>query len=586
VRLILTFGCILLLWHIVARLPSEPPQSNRTETLGEPSVEAILREASELALKQESHQDLWNEALSKIVELQIRAGDFEGAFRSTDGSKNFRYRNKCLVHIAEALALSGDKERAFDIVRLVDSDWRPDAWDIVRPPGWISPAESDWQPEDEIQLCWIEHLIASFDLDAAAKAFEQLKSKQNRLEGLRKLAVAYGTSGDPAWAAKLFKLAVNAAVLLNNEFDRLFALQKIADAQLSTGKPDDAITTIRLLVDKTELKVSWARFLALRESAVLAANANDRETAIRLFQRAIDTHREVGETNGNWKLETVAVAQAGVGYVDEARNTGLMIKPSGDHPQYDFASRNIRCAVAMSQLKSGDAEGAIHSALSIDHDVELRDKTLQKIVDHLIAQRQLKKALSIAEKIEIESRKATARLNVATALVKAGDRKTAAAVAARIDLAGTDFGNGGRDIRFNYRSPLSWGNLYGLGGISSAGIYSRCIQSAAKVAAAAMTFSQALGLEPAQSYGVLFNSIDAGEIVQALARAHAASGDANEALAWAEQIGSDAAINANSDDKVFRAVNRRICALIGVAEGILDRTNDPAKVIASGYPFP
>jgi hypothetical protein len=169
---------------------------------------------------------------------------------------------------------------------------------------------------------------------------------------------------------------------------------------------------------------------------------------------------------------------------------------------------------------------------------------------------------------------------------KSGDRKTAAAVAARIDLAKRGLCETSEPTRFKCRSPRSWGQLYEFTGFYTAGTYSRCIESAADVASAAMAFSQAIGLEPTQSYGILFNDIDAGEIVQALARAHAASGDANESLAWAEQIGSGASIKADNDNALYRAANRRIRALIGVAEGILDRTSGPAEIAAVRYSAP
>ncbi len=552
---ILAIGVIVLLGCIaVVFFSSDQSWTRRKVKLDDPPVEAVLRKASELTLKQ--HHGSWDDVLLEIVEMQIRAGDFDGAIESIGGCKDGDHRSRWLVHIAEALARDGKRERAFDIANM---------------------AYPDRRAEDRIQLCWIEHLIASHDLDAAGKALEQLKSAKKRPEGLRNLAAAYSMSGDANRAAELFKLAVDAAIPLKNEFDRLFALQKIADAQLTSGKPDDAKATIRLLVDAIEFKVPWARFLALRDSAVLAAKANDRQTAVRLFQRAIDTHREVGETNGNWKLETVGLAQANVGYFDDARKTASMIKPSAD-PQYNFASRNIRCAIAEAQLKSGDVEGAIESALSVEYDVELRDKTLHAIVDSLITKNDLKTALSIAEKIEHQSCKATAVLKVAAAHAKSNDRKTAAAVAKRIDLK-NDRVDSGRPKRFDYRTPRSWGSIYGFTGFYTHGSYSRSVQDAAEVAAAAMALAQALGEGPAQSYAVLFDD-DNRKVVQSLARAQAASDDAGQALAWAEEIGSDAVINANDDNKVQLAVDRRINALIGVAAGILDRSSDPVKRIA------
>jgi hypothetical protein len=61
------------------------------------------------------------------------------------------------------------------------------------------------------------------------------------------------------------------------------------------------------------------------------------------------------------------------------------------------------------------------------------------------------------------------------------------------------------------------------------------------------------------------------EIVQAVARAHDATGDPAQALAWARKIGSDAKVASKDDFRAQWPVEQRIGALAGVAEGILDR---------------
>jgi hypothetical protein len=86
----------------------------------------------------------------------------------------------------------------------------------------------------------------------------------------------------------------------------------------------------------------------------------------------------------------------------------------------------------------------------------------------------------------------------------------------------------------------------------------------AAVAANAMTLSQHLRLVPDESYAVVFKDVYSDEVIRALTRAHAAAGDPNAALAWAQEVSTD-------DGESLRA-QARIGALIGVAEGVLDRT--------------
>ncbi len=100
-----------------------------------------------------------------------------------------------------------------------------------------------------------------------------------------------------------------------------------------------------------------------------------------------------------------------------------------------------------------------------------------------------------------------------------------------------------------------------------------------------MTFFQAIGQEPAQSYHIEFDDIYDGKVLQALARAHAASGRANAALAWANQIGNYATNPTTDYDQADR-IKLRAHALLGIAEGILDRIIGGGKGVTLEDPFP
>lgn len=554
-RIGLTIGSLLLLWDFATCPPGKPPRTNRKAKPSGPVVQNVLREASEIALKQDQHQDYWSDrVLLHIANVQIRAGDFDGALKSIRGSSYPNDRNGGLVELAEALARNGKRERAFDVLRLLGADhgWRQDYLD------------------DGVQLQWIEHLIASGDLGRAREATEQLKSQRYRPDGLRKLAVAFAESGDAVQAAEFSTLAVEAAVNVSDDFDRARALWETADAQLTVGTVEAAKATIRRLAETIELKDPWATVAALRESAVLSAKANDEGTAHRLFRRAIDAQQKVDAMNKSGALNLIAVGQAEVGYIEDARQTASMIKHSDKDFTPDGRREEALLAIAIAQLKANDAEGALRTALSVEYYVQYRDDALYKIVDHHLAKRDLKTALTTAEKIGRPSTKATAILKVATAHARAGDRKTAAEVAARIELTHRDLID--EEERFDYRLPRTWCVLYEPS--YTMGSYSSSVEHAAGVASAAMTLAQALGKQPAQSYAILFNDIRIEEVTQALARAHAASGDARAALAWAKQIGSSGKVNSNEDYEALWAVQRRIHAILGVAEGILDRSSE------------
>jgi tetratricopeptide (TPR) repeat protein len=552
-RIGLTIVCVLVLCAIASCDADEPSRTGSSAKLAGPSADAVLREACEIALKQDGEQRFWiDRVLLHIGELQTYAADYDGALKSIRGS-NYTYgRDAGLEHLAQALARGGKRERAFEILRMQDHGW----------------------PENRVQLKWVECLIASGELGRADKAIQELKYQRQRPEGLRMLATAYAKSKDSARAKEYFKLSIDTASGLKDDYDRARAMWETAEAQLAVGEADAAKATIHLLLEKTEIMKAGTRCGPFTECAVLTAKMKDDETAHRLFRRAIEAQKAVNEINKMNALMYIAKAQAGVGYFDDALKTASMITSRDSyHDQALYA-------VAVAQLKADDAEAAIRTAMSIERYPQYRDDAVHKIVDHRIAKRDFKAALAAAEKAPDPSKKAVAILKVATAYANSGDLKAAADVAGKIDLTTADW----LPVqirameRFNYRLPNTWGVRYndnGFGGTMAMHRWSSKL--AAEVACCAMTLAQALGEKPAKSYAVLFDDINTEEIIQALARAHAASGDANEASAWAKKIGSDGKADAN-DDKSAWAVVRRIHALIGVAEGILERSGDlPSK---------
>jgi tetratricopeptide (TPR) repeat protein len=445
-RIGLTICCLLLLRGVANSSVGEPPQPSLNAQSAGLLLQAVLREASDVALKQAEQERYWTQrVLLDIADVQIRAGDFDGALRSILGSSYIYGREAGLVHLAEALARDGNRERAFDVLRIR---------------GDTGGAQQAYL-QDAVQLQWARHLIASGDLEPAGKAIEQMKSNRFRPDGLRELAVAFAESGDRTGASVHFRKAIETALLLKDDYERASAIWQTAKAQLMIGEPASAKETIRRLVETVELTDPWAKVAALRESAVLAAKAKDEQTAHRLFQRAIEVHDTLDELNRLPALEQIGVAQAGVGFIDDALKTASEIR----HDEKDFTRdgnrERVLYGIAVAQVEAGDPQTAIATALAITHFVQYRDDALDKVVQHQIAKQDLKAALGTTEKFENPSRKATAILKVAIAYARSGNRKTATDLAARIQLTHRDarFPTPGPQS-FDYRRPESWGGVF------------------------------------------------------------------------------------------------------------------------------
>jgi tetratricopeptide (TPR) repeat protein len=500
--------------------------------------EIVLREAAETTLKQGPEQEYWTErVLLDIGNVQIRARDFKGAERSICGSTYDYGNNAGIVELAEALAGDGKLEKARDTLRALGPDhgWRQDYLD------------------DGMQWRWIEHLISTGARERAARAIEQLQSESYRADGLRMLALAYAKSGDAARAAVHFGAAIAAAEKMTDERDRARALWKTAGAQLEAREIDAANETLRKIVEQTEYRDPWAKAAALVEAGALAFKMKDFERSRRLFRRAIESC----ETLDTAKF--IATAQADVGDVDGALQTLDLV--AGDRGYAEALS-----AVVPAMLKTGDIERAIRTTFSITS-IQYRDEAAQTIVDYHLQKRNLPEAAAVAERIKNSSTKAAEMLRVATAHARLGDRRAAADVAARIELTGSLLGRQETNQRFDYRSPATWGVCYEPAFTMASTFHSQ--RQAARVAAAAMRLAQALGQKPSQPYEISFKKFDA-EAIRALARAQAGSGNADDALRWARRIGSGGKIPSEDHLEAALAVQQRVHALIGAAEGLLD----------------
>lgn len=562
-RTSLIICCILYCGQWAAAPLREPVQDASPSKQIDPRVRSILQEA--LGLSQNSGGSaLGREQGLLIGKVQIRARDFDGARKSFLGSSYPYGRDSGLLHLACALARDGRKQRALEILAERGKEWRDEDY-----------------AANLVDLQFFEYLIVSGKLDVAAEAIDRAKNDWFRTEKLRKLALAYAKLGDTAKATGFFSKAVDAGVRQTEDYARAEALWEAANAQLAAGYVDSAKATLWLATDKQQYKDAWAKVSAYMECATLAAKMKDLQTARRLFQRALTAQKSVNAMNKTNALDQISVAQANAGLFDDALQTASLVKHSEKDFTQDGNREHALFAIAVAKNEQGDTAGAVNTPLSIKYFTQYRDDALQQIVAAFVATRDLKAALAATPKFHNPSLRAAATLRVATAYARSSKENIAADIAAHV-AAGVhltvkdDFGAPFGLKRFDYRLPQTWSVDYDYIGVSSNGIIAQSNRDRSALTAAAMELFQALHLKPAKSFGVLFNDIAEGHIVRSLARAHAAAGNVDEALKWAREIGASKVAKAN-DYQAQWAVDRRVGALIGVAEGMLDRAGIPEE---------
>lgn len=558
-RTCVILNSIVMLWCSAPSSVAETSTSKPEVKVNASSASAILREASEILLRQPMHQGFWSDRLLlEIADIQIRARDFVGARQSIRGSRYDYGRSAALVDLAERLAGDGKWQDALDVLREMGDDhgWRQDYL------------------EDGVRLQWIDHLIEVGDLEGASAATELLTSDRYRPDGLRSIAVAHHAAGDETKALRLFGLAINAADKTEDDFDRFRALWEIADDQLAAGANAEAKKLLSRLADDAESGEPWASVSAYCKCARLIAKTNDRNAAEVLFERAIDAQKRVGARNTCGAIVIIAKAQAEAGYFDDAIKTALKIEHNANDMSQDGRREEALCAIAMAQTDASDIEAAIRSAERIQQYVQYRDDALHAIVVHQIRKQNLTGALGTADKLGNSSREAAAKLTIAAAYAKSGDAATARAIAERIQLLGTHMISGpGNAKLFDYRSPSTWGFCYD-GPVFNNASRRSSHERAAEVAAAAMICHHSIDPKAKIRWEEVFADVEPEQVIRALARAHAISGDATEALEWSQNIGSEDRIDAAENFAGVRAVQQRIYALVGVAEGILARLSD------------
>ncbi len=524
-----------------------------------PDIRAILKEASQIAIRQDAHEGYWcDRTLVEIARVQKRAGDFDGALRTMTKSNDQYGRIVALNDLAKTLARAGRRSQAFAVLRQMGTDhgWRQDLLD------------------DGVTMAYLEHQIVSGHLQEARQSIDQLTAGVSRPSGLVKLAVALTKSGNTKAANTLFQRALATATALPDEYDRARTLWEIADAQIAIGDVKAASSTIQQLSEHAaSFEDGWAKVAALREAAVRAAKIGDRTAAKHLFGQAIDGRKSIRPPsplpaiNRMGALNMIAKAQATVGYIDDAINTTRLIKHSEDDFTPDGRREEALCAIAVARARAGDIAGAVATEHSIKYYVQYKTDILVEIANLQIRHGELKESLATAAQIANPSKQATACLNVAIAYAKAGDGKTAKTIARRIHVARQGWIASVEPVEFDYGRPRTWGIMYQASGTMASQL--EAIRRAADLAAAAMTLTQVLGKQYPESYAIMFRDFRYENVVRALARAHAASGDANEALVWAHRIGSNEKIESREDFAAIRSVKSRIYALLGVAEGIL-----------------
>ncbi len=552
-----------------------PTRVFAAEPRGENLARDVLKEAYELGSRYKvlPISFFWRDEIRRIEQSYLKAGEIDAVLETLKFDRNFDI-NPIDFDLAIALARSGRRKEAEEWMRKADQGCCCG-----------DPVEYRKTLDDQLRVGYLQHEIATGNLPAAGKVQREITTTFERPIAARELAVAYAKAGDRATSKRLFREALDnsltipikkpaaAGELYSDGWSRTHALWEICDAQLAVHDTEGAAETARALVKAAQsIRHGLSRMQSLHQAARRLALLGDRNAAQRLFVEATECRDAVkppipyADANKAHELGLIARSQAELGFSEDALKTAQMI------PAEEWYRPQAIGDIAVAIAKSRKIDRAQQVALSIKDPLErhFRDEALTSILSRQIDLRDLKGALATASKIDDPLDQAVARLNVAIEFAILGDRQSATTTAAQTRLVEQSRLIKRPKIAFDYQAPRTWGVIYDeepAGGLSG---YFASIRRTSKLASTAFKLSHLLQLRYAESFAKLLADCHP-ETVVAVAREQTALGRAQDALAWAREIGTLKLKGPKDPNSLGTGADLRIAALLGIAEGILQR---------------
>jgi tetratricopeptide (TPR) repeat protein len=506
----------------------------------------------------------------RILKAQIRAADLDAASMTVRDISSGYDAKQLVIELGESLARRGRRKDAEAVIQTIH----------INACSEQERLDERTQLADQIRLAYLEHEISVGDFGGATKTQQEILSADLRPLGLSKLAVGYAKRGKAANAKQFFRDAIAASIGIQfkelpigyadfpEESSQLHALCVVCDEQIGVDDYEGAAATLEKLVSHADsFKSHFSQIDAFYEAGLRQAKLGHRPLARRLYGWAIDLRESVKSSGADWaegrarRLARIAKAQAALGDVSDATATLGLI--TGDRARGYQESADV----AVARARAGDVAGATAAVLSFDF--KTRKKALNGILTVQIEKGDLDGALATAEKIDDNLEQTIARLAIATVYARQSQNVFAAWTVAQIHLPGP-WGLEGKRADYDFQRARSWGEIYDNPMAAGLAWSFECDRRAARLAAASMILSQSLQQRPREPYATAFAGFGP-DVILAVACAHAQSGSPREALAWARQIGATEPTQGVEDWRQHEAILQRIAALLGVAEGILER---------------
>ena len=374
-----------------------------------------------------------------IAEAQMEAGDVQGATRSFSealsgarGIEKGEKRDDVLAEIAEAQVRAGDLQSALSTARQMAS--RSTRAKVQAKAGEVQRALSTARSihDDDYRgsgFVYRDSALATIalvqatrgDIQGALSTARSLRLRTSSVDALVAIASVQWKAGDVQGATRIFSEAVATLHDYHDDDDDLAdALAKIAEVQARAGDVQGATRTFSEAV-----AAGWVYSFNFQEPLAIAEaqlKAGDIDGAVRTVTetltivQGLDKEWWVGKYRPRW-LAGIAVVQAKTGDSEGALSTARSIQDDEDGGYGQRSRWDALVDIAEAQAKTGDSEGALSTARSIDSGYG-QSRALVAIAAAQATRGNVQGALSTARSIDPVF-SADAFVAIATALIPA-----------------------------------------------------------------------------------------------------------------------------------------------------------------------
>lgn len=357
--------------------------------------------------------------------------------------------------------------------------------------------------------------------------------------------------------------AIETAKRISDPWLRQQTLLSLAERLANCNdRPQTRICVNQVITESTQKTNAYESSVMLGQAGRLLSKIGDTEAACLCFSNAVARtdviDGEYAKQSRVIALGTIATNQAAAGLVNDSfRTLGIARKDAPESAAGDM--EGATCAISIMLGEQGDYGQAMIAARQISHYKPYQDDAMVRLVHVQAKAHCFRNALATAELIEVLSRRTAAKLSVASAYAKAGDKTTALGLAKVLTLIPKDGGFFVTPEPFDFLHPRTWGILYESKIGFTMGSYHRTLEEAGELAGSAIELNAVLGTIP-QSVVITNISQFPREVAVAAARAQGRNGSAEAIREWARD---------------FQNAEVRPWLLVALANGLMDRKGLP-----------